>query len=207
MAKVKLNITGLPDAQIIQQCTDIKTALTGNATFATPIPTLTAFGTLITTAQTKLAASDNAGVISKQATADKDGAMAALLAGASQLATYVDLTAAGDEAKIRSAGMDVRLPRTAANVPGQVMNLAITAGDNPGELDLQWDPLAGAKTYEVQTSPDPVTSSSWVPQLSVTKSKAAVTGLTSGAKIWARVRATNPAGQGPWSYAITKIVP
>ena len=34
-----------------------------------------------------------------------------------------------------------------------------------------------------------------------------VTGLTSGAKIWARVRATNPAGQGPWSQLATKIVP
>jgi hypothetical protein len=207
MAKVKLNLNGLPDAQIIQQCTDIKTALTGNASFATPTPTLTAFGTLITTAQTKLSASDNAQTTAKQTTADKDTAIAALLAAVSQLATYVDLTAAGDEGKIRSAGMDVRSARTAATTPAQVMNLSITTGDNPGELDLQWDPAPGTKTYEVQTSPDPVTANSWAGQGSVTKSKSVVTGLTSGAKIWARVRATNPAGQGPWSQLATKIVP
>jgi hypothetical protein len=207
MAKVKLNLNGLPDALIIQQCTNIKTAMTGNATFATPIPTLTAFGTFITTAQNKLTAADNAQTLAKQATGDKDTAIAALLAAASQLATYVDLTANGDQSKILSAGMDVRAARSPSTTPAQVMNLSLTAGDSSGELDLHWDPVPGSKSYEIQTSPDPVTSSSWVSQPSVTKSKTAIFGLTSGAKMWARVRAVNPAGQGPWSDPATKIVP
>jgi len=41
----------------------------------------------------------------------------------------------------------------------------------------------------------------------VTKSKTAVTELTSGARMWARVRAVNAAGQGAWSDVATKIVP
>ncbi len=86
-------------------------------------------------------------------------------------------------------------------------NLSITAGDNAGELDLQWDPVAGAKTYEVQISPDPVTATSWVSQPSVTRSKTVILGLTSGARMWARVRAVNAAGQGAWSDVATKIVP
>ena len=207
MKKVKFSLDGLSDAQSIQQCTSIKMAMTGNASFATPTPTLTAFGTLITTAQTKLTASDNAATASKQATADKDTAMDALRAAAVQLATYVELTAAGDESKIMSAGMDVRAARTPTAVPDMVANLSITAGDNAGELDLQWDPVAGAKTYEIQTSPDPVTVSSWASQPSVTRSKTVILGLTSGARMWARVRGVNAAGQGAWSDVATKIVP
>jgi hypothetical protein len=207
MAKVKLNLNRLADVDIIQQCNDIKTALTGNATFATPTPTLTAFGTLITTAQTKLTASDNAQTASKQATSDKDAAIAALLAAVSQLATYVDLTAAGDESKIMSAGMDVRAQRTPSAPPSQVANLSVTAGDNAGELDLHWDPAQSAKSYEVHVSPDPVTNSSWNSKPSVTKSKATVTDMASGTRIWARVRAINAAGQGAWSSPISKVVP
>ncbi len=77
MAKVKLNLSRLSDGEIIQKCSDIKTALTGNATFATPTPTLTAFGTLITTAQAKLTTSDNAQTASKQATSDRCKALCA----------------------------------------------------------------------------------------------------------------------------------
>ena len=207
MAKVKLNFRGMSDSQVVQRCSDIKTALTNNANFTTPTPTMTAFAALITTAQTKLTTSDNAQVASKQATSDKDAAIAALLAATSQLATYVDLTAAGDESKIMSAGMDVRSQRSPQATPDQVANVSVTAGDSSGELDLQWDPSQNAKSYEVHVSPDPVTNASWNSQPSVTKSKTVVNGMASGTRVWTRVRAVNSAGQGAWSSPISKIVP
>jgi len=40
-----------------------------------------------------------------------------------------------------------------------------------------------------------------------TKSKAVAEGLTTGVRMWARVRATNAAGTGAWSDVATKIVP
>ncbi len=83
--------------------------------------------------------------------------------------------------------------------------LAITSGDNAGELDPNWDPVAGERSYEIQTSPDPITSTSWVAKGSVTKSKAVLSGLTSGQKMWVRVRAIGTAG--PWSDPATKTVP
>ena len=207
MAKVKFTLNGVPDADAIQTCNNIKTALTGNASFATPTPTLTVFGTAITTAQTKLTAADNAAQSSKQATADKDAAMDALKALATQLAGYVDMTAAGDESKILSAGLDVRSTKTPQSVPNQVANLSVTAGDNDGSLDAHWDPLGNAKSYEVQTSADPFTSTSFVTRDTVTKSSTTIDGLTSGSRMWVRVRAINSAGKGAWSDPAVKVVP
>ena len=111
------------------------------------------------------------------------------------------------EAVVESAAFAVRSPKTPPSIPAQVANLSITAGDNAGELDLQWDPVNGVKSYNVQIGPDPITEAGWVAKPDVTKSKAVVLGLTSGNKVWARVRAVGPGGIGAWSDPATKIVP
>jgi len=207
MAKVKLNLFILTDEQLIQRATDIKTALTGNASFTTPVPALTAVGTLITTAQAKLTSFNTTQAAAKQATTDKNVALDALRAALAQWGDYVQLTSGGDASKIQSTTMEVQSARTPSVLPAQVQNLSLTASDDPGKLDLQWDPLPNARSYEIQVSPDPVTATSWVMKPSVTKSKAVAAGLTSGARMWAQVRAANSAGQGAWSDPATKIVP
>jgi phage host-nuclease inhibitor protein Gam len=88
-----------------------------------------------------------------------------------------------------------------------VINLSVTQGDNNGALDQHWDPDPTAKSYELQTSTDPMTDSSFTHRDTVTKSSCTTTGLTSGTRIWSRVRAVNPAGKGPWSEPVSKIVP
>ena len=103
--------------------------------------------------------------------------------------------------------MDVQLPRQPVAVPAQVQNLAVTSGDDTGELDAQWDPVSGTKTYEVQFATDMAFTLGLVSPKPPTKSKAVVTGLTSGTRMWCRVRATNAAGTGAWSNAVSKIVP
>jgi hypothetical protein len=50
MAKVKLGLKNLTRDEKIDQANTIKTAMTGNANFTTPNPTLASYGTLITTA-------------------------------------------------------------------------------------------------------------------------------------------------------------
>ena len=207
MAKVKFSLSGVPDGDAVQTCNSFKTALTGNANFPSPPVTLAAFGTLIATAQTKLTASDTAWQVSMQATTDKDNAIGDMAAAANQLAAYVDLMANGDESKILSAGLSVRAARQPQSVPDQVQNLAVTAGDNSGELDVQWDPPGNAKSYEVQTSADPFSDATWKTAEMVTNSKVALLGLTSGAKIWMRVRGINSAGKGAWSDPAVKVVP
>lgn len=207
MAKVKFSLSGVPDGDAVQTCNSLKTALTGNANFPNPPVPLAAFGTLIATAQTKLTASNTAWQVSMQATTDKDNAIGDMATAANQLAAYVDLMANGDESKILSAGLSVRASRQPQSVPDPVQNLSVTAGDNSGELDAQWDPPGNAKSYEVQTSADPFSDATWKTTETVTNSKAALMGLTSGAKIWVRVRGINSAGKGAWSDPAVKVVP
>ena len=47
MAKVKVGIKGFSREQIADKIDTVKTAMTGNANFTTPNPTLAAIGTLI----------------------------------------------------------------------------------------------------------------------------------------------------------------
>ncbi len=143
----------------------------------------------------------------KEKTATKDAKRLLLEAGLTARGKYVDLKSSGDKAKILSSGFDVAGERTPPVAPGTVTNLALTAGDAAGELELQWDPEAVANHYEVQLCPDTVFGAGVINLPSVTRSKATATGLTSGSRIWARVRALNSAGVGAWSDPATKIVP
>ena len=207
MAKVKLNLFSLTDAQLILKAKEIKTKLTGNASFTSTVPSLTDYGALITAADTALTASDGANATAKQKTTEKNVAMDALRRGTGQLGTSVEAISGGDAVKIQSAGMDVKAAKTPAVMPTQVQDLALTAGDHDGELDVQWSPVDGAKSYAIETSPEPMTAASWGNKKSVTKSKATLAGLTSGTRMWVRVHAVGAGGDGAWSDPATKIVP
>jgi hypothetical protein len=138
---------------------------------------------------------------------NKDSTMDGLRAMAMQLAGYVDLTANGNESMILSAGLNVRAAKTPQSVPSQAANLSLTAGDNEGSLDVHWDPLNNGKSYEVQASADPFTPTSFATHDTVTKSSTTLTSLTSGSRMWVRVRAINSAGKGAWSDPAVKVVP
>ena len=207
MAKVKLNLSKLTIRERLALAQQIITAMTGNANFTTPNPPLATLQTLLTAATTKTDAADAAAVAAEQATSERNTAVDALVAALNSEAAYVETTSGGEEAKILSAGMSVRaLPAPVGPLP-QVTNLSVTPSDNEGELDAQWDPVRGAKSYVIETSPDPITSTSWKNFGSVTASKAVVEGLTSGTRCWIRVRAIGSAGPAPWSDPATRIVP
>ena len=207
MAKVKLNLDRLSITDLIQRANDIKTAMTANANFTTPVPTLTSVGTAITAMTTANNTSESGVLTQKPNITNRDNAVITLTALLTQLGGYVEAASGGDESKIESAGMGVRAPKTPPGVPAPVSNLSLTAGDNAGELDAQWDPVSGAKTYDVQTSPDPITGTSWTAVPSVTKSKVVLLGLPSGTRVNVRVRAVGAGGIGAWSNPAIKMVP
>ena len=209
MAKVKLGLNGMSPDDVVSLANQIVTAMTGNANFTTPNPTLASVTTLKTTAAAKVAAQKAAQLAAKQATEDRDAAIVDLNTALTSLASYVENTSGGDPVKIESAGMSVKAPNAPIGPLDQVQALSITAGDNAGRLDLQWEPVRGAKSYEVQSSTDLNVATGWTLIDSCSGSKLTLTGLTSGQRIWLRVRAKAPkkVNDGAWSDPATKIVP
>ena len=175
-----------------------------------PTPTTPPLATLNANANVvdeKFLAAEAARQASQTATTALYNAVAALDLVLTQFANFVENTTGNDEEKILSTGLPVRAPSTPIGDLPQVENLAVTEGDDAGELDATWDRVRGAKTYRVEKSLDPITPTSWSLADIVTRSKCTLTGLTSGTKYWVRVAAIGAAGQGPWSDPATKVAP
>ena len=205
--KIKQNLKYKTDSELLVYAQQHETAMIGNANFTTPLPSVTDFTSVRAAYAVALGNFNTAQQAAKQATTVKDAARSDLEDMLTARGNYVEITANGNRATAESSGFSVKSSKTPTSVPAPVANLSLTAGDNAGELDLQWDPTPGANRYEVQLCPTSefVTGISTLP--SVQKSKAVALGQTSGVKMWARARALNAAGTGAWSDVATKIVP
>jgi len=205
--KVKLSMTGLSEADRVARLQDVVTHMTGNANFTTPNPTLASVQTHVTTANTKITAAIAAVTAARMAIQEKRAAVEVVENDFRLLGLYVENVANGDEAKIASAGFELRTPPTPAGIPAAPLGVSAAAGSFPGQLVLRWDPVTGSVIYEIQTTNDPMTEASWVSRGTSTKTTGSVTGLPSGNYCWARVRAIGSAGPGPFSDPAAKTVP
>lgn len=206
MAKVKLNLSRLTRLELIALAVQIHAGITGNPNYTTPNPALVALQAAIDALTTGNGELDTIRQAAQEKTVEVDGLDLALMDIVRQLGSYVENASGGDEQKILSAGMDVRDDAAPVQMT-QVMSLEAGFGDNGGEVDLNWDPIHGASSYEIQSSPDPITPDSWNHAAVSTKSSATVGGLGTGTRCWFQVRAVGANGNGPWSDPATKIVP
>jgi hypothetical protein len=206
--KTKLNFRNLSVAAKIAKAKQVVAALTGNPDFPNPNPPLADITAVITRTETKLAERDAAQQLAKANTTMLRNMVDELDAVISQIGGYVDNVAGRDETKILSTGFDTRAARTATSHPPPPPDaLDTTIGGYDGELDALWDPVAGAKSYVIETSEDPPTPTSWKHAGVSTKSRFKIKGLQSGKRYWIRVAAINTAGQSGWSDPATKIAP
>ena len=208
MIKVKLELQRLNDTGVGTLGTTVKNSMTTNAAeFPASAGSVTALGTALTAFGTARQAAED-GKVAQQALVDaKDAARATVEDCLRTLAGQVNEVAKGDANVIHDAGM-------AASSEGgpvlmtQVLNLSVTGGDEIGQLDLQWDPVAGARIYKVQVSSDTVSPpANWIEKATSTKSKCSLTGLVSASKVWVRVKAVGANDEGAWSDVAWKTVP
>lgn len=208
MSKIKLNFTRLSVTDKIAKARQIVTALTGNASFTTPTPALASVTTAINDLETANTATLAARQEAKSRTTDQQNKEDALDRIMTQLASYVESAAGDNETLIQSVGMDVRAAASpSSQIPSPPANLAASAGDRDGEIDLSWDTLVGARSYVIEKSSDPPTATSWSHAAVSTRSKTTIEGLTSGTRYWFRVAAINQHGQSGWSDPAMKIAP
>ena len=206
MSKPKLELRKRTEADLITFAQGIVTAMTGNANFPTPMPALTVITGAITDLQTRIATVTELQNQLRQAHTDKDNSRDDLEQQLTYLANYVEIAAAGDTSKIESAGMPVRSPTTPVGLPGEPQNLNATASTYPGAIDLFWDTVPGAVTYEIQCKihgdATPFTNAK-----TSTASRTTVDGLTPGTQYAFQVRAVGTAGPSPYSDEAVKRAP
>ena len=132
----------------------------------------------------------------------------ALRAAHTNLASALQTKSKGDPVLLTATGYDLAEAAVQSTTPpDKILNLSVTAGDNDGTVDLSCDPDEKTSTYEWQiTTVHPVTGP-YETKDNTTASSTTIPGLTSGTRIWARVRGLGANGPGPWSDPGTKIVP
>jgi len=103
---VKLALTGLSPAKLVERARAIIAAMTGNAVYATPVPTLA----VVTTATDAVEAADTAVLNNggKQDYLTRDLRAQELRDLLTLLGSYVQVTSGGDPEKILSAGYGLR---------------------------------------------------------------------------------------------------
>ena len=207
MTRIKLNLSNLSIPEKIDLAQQIVKAMTGNANFPTPNPSLAQ----VTTASDNLEKAHGDALAarqeSKNKTAIQNQCEEEFDAFVTRLASYVSSIGGDDPVLITSAGMDVQTPATPVGDVGVAKAVEVEAGESDGELRLQWRSVEGARSYVVERSPAAPPNATWIHEAATTKTQITVKGLTSGTRYWFRVAAVGTNGQGGWSDPATKVAP
>jgi hypothetical protein len=207
MKLVKLGLAEKTIDEKVAQGNAIKTGLTGNANFPSTTPTAASLGTTTTALANAKIARDNAFEAAKAATVALHVAEDAYDAAVTQIAASCEATANGDAAKLEGAGFEMRATATPINTLTQVQNLRLTSNTYAGKLFARWDPVRGAKSYEVQICADPPTEENFRPLTPATAGTYVIADLPSMTRQWLRVRGVSKKSVGPWSQMANKVVP
>ena len=120
-----------------------------------------------------------------------------------QLGSYVENIAKGDESLIQLAGFDVADERTPVGPLSTPQNLRGSPASLEGQVNLKWSRVHGAKSYIVECSTNP--DGPWTPVAVSTRVSCVAANLTSGTKYWFHVRAVGAAGLSGWSDPAVKM--
>lgn len=202
-----LNLSNASNAVVILKANTIVSKMTGNANFTAPLPALAAINTQVALLNQKITEQKNAFQTYQQKTIEVNTEHDNLLNLLEAEGNYVSNIANGDEAKILSAGFDIRkAPVPVGLLPAPKKVLALE-GANDGEINGTWDKVSGAKSYIVEMTATIDQPDSWEHVITVTNTKCTLKELSSGSRVWIRVAAINAAGQGAYSDPATKTVP
>lgn len=207
MNPIALKLNPQTDPELRGFLTDVLAKYQQNAA---ALPGLTAEVTALTSANTafdgkltEMSAAEAAlRVVVDQKNAARQAAEAAVTAFANAAAGKVN-----NDAAILGLVFPLRAePKSYAEL-GQVQALSATFGDNPGELDLMWNRLDGARSYEVWLNLTPNTEAGWTLREVSTRSTFTLAGLPRGQTVHVRVRAIGAKNaKGAFSDLVEHIV-
>jgi hypothetical protein len=193
----------LSDSDLLARANNIMSGMTGNASFATPTPTLATFQTAIDAFENSLSVAQSGSNYDKAFKNEKRSAMIDVI---HSLGNYVLFTANGDALVAQSSNFSIAKPPSPAPDVSQAANQQLEDGENSGTLVYSFDRVPGAKSYVYQYAPEPLTNESkWQSQTGTVK-KVSFTNLDAGKRYWCRVVAIGINGQGVYSDPVSRIV-
>jgi len=195
---VRLGLTGVKPAALVEQGRNHVVMLTGNPDFTTPTPKLIDITAACDTLDLANQAYDfNRGKLERQA---RDTAFRALKALVRELGGYVQANCNGNKDLILSTGFNTRRPSDPLGQLPAPQNLLALVTAYPGRLDVRWDAVKGRSAYQLyMTDKDPLDPTGWKLLLMSSKNRHAVEGLQSNTVYTFRVLAMGAAGTSPLS--------
>lgn len=187
--RVLRDYAGKTDGQLGDAALHVATSLDGNPNFTTPPVTPAALTTQATGFNAAVAACVNG---TPAQTLDKNTKRDALIAALDQLASYVELTAANDPAKIISSGFNLTSNTRTALAPGMTSILSVTNVAS-GKLGLELQVADNAWAYVVEYTALP--NGAKQTQTFTNPHEATLTGLTPGTMYSLRVQVMGSGNQ------------
>ena len=206
MARVKSDLKSKSDEEVINETANRYKVLTGGECKVTVTEAkLTEYNTASTAFSEKVGTVSSARDKLKQALLDRDSAKDTLERLDSSIVDEINSKAA-DTAILLTTGFPVASDKGNSEPVDQVSNLSAATGDEPGEIDINFDRVKSASGYEYQISADSLES--WTNAGASGKtSKFTFSNLTPGKKYWIRARAFRGEEKGAWSNPAVATAP
>lgn len=204
--QVLTNFARLTDAALANLGGTTLQAMTGNANFPTPQPTLEDYGTAVDDFKDKLETASRKG--SPMDFSIKNESREALLAQMRLLAQYVNNTANGVVSALLSSGFPLKAQPGTMPVPAVPERVRLSDGRQRGQLRLDFDAVKYAWEYEyaVAHENDGQGQPQWGELLATTISRGNIIApVVAGLTYFVRVRARNGRGIGDWCEPVSLI--
>ncbi len=206
MKKIALGLRKLTILLKVAFGRKVATSLDGNADFPTPSPTVAEINAISDELEQSYNEAELARQIAKEKTALQNQKEAEFDEVMNKSANYVENTSNGDEAKIISAGFTPKADGVYSDdlLPAPE-NLSATLSDIETDIDLQWDKVEGAASYDIEMTTEASGIGGWTHVKTSTKSSTTITGLENGRRHYFRVKATNTNGASAPSITASKV--
>jgi hypothetical protein len=138
----------------------------------------------------------------KQVTAEKNVSRKTLEKLLNTTGLRVQDISGGDEVIIISSGYDLTKKAAPVGVLSQPVNVQVKAGSTIGTLDISWDVVPNAYSYEIRYTPTPKTSASVYNFTTSTKRKITIENLVSGQTYIVQVAGVGANSKRIWSVEV-----
>jgi len=195
------------DETVLVKGKTVLLAMTDNANFETPEPSLETVAEALNDYEQKLSMAKRRG--SPEDTAAKNQARKSAEQLLKRLAFYVTHTADGDLPKLLSSGFAVSSVPQKDDVPAPVTGIMLRDGRQQGQMRLDFDKNHSAKVYEYQICQIDAHGllDEWGESYTTSSSRQNVVApLTPYQRYGVRVRAVNGYGRSDWSEMVTHVV-